>query len=227
MSNLRAEQRPDVTGKIVTRHVRDTPKSSTATTAKLTSAKPTVAKTPNPYRQHFTEFDPSAAPRDGYEVPTTKVTQDGTTRTEVGSKYSGLRDVSEIKKSVESDLKEAVDAGYLPDGLKIRLRTSRAARVQSLAARIEGMPDSMIYTAGEKTNWGGPSPSPLAETIQSRVNSIVGAYDSSYSDWQSDGGGNVYYYSASIVDEEQKEWELQQAADKRRAREQRIEQGLS
>lgn len=216
----------DVTGKLVTRHVREAKGTPAASRAKLMGAKPTAAK-PAPFKKHFSEFDPHAPFRNDYTPPTSEDTHEGMTRSTVGSKYKGMRDVADIKKDVVNDLKEAVDAGYLPDGLKVRLRTSRAARVQSLAAQVDGLPDSLIYVPGEKNKWGGPQPSELANVIQDRVNNIVGAYDSSYTDYQSDGGGNVYYFTTSIIDEEQREWELQQAADRRRARELKIEQSLA
>lgn len=224
-NNLRAEQRPDKTGKVVTRHVRDAPNIPAASRTKLAGAKPTLAKPTNPHLKHFSEFDTSAAPREGYEVPTKTETRDGTVKTTRGSKYNGMRDIADIKKDVESDLKEAVAAGYLPDGIKIRLKTARAARVQSMSANIEGLPDSVIYS-GEKNAWGGPAYSEMAEVVQSRVSAIIGAYDSSYTDYQSDGGGCVYYSGAAIVDAEQAEYALQQAAERRRAREAKIEASL-
>jgi hypothetical protein len=225
-NNLRAEPRPDKTGKVVTRHVRDSPKVPAASRAKLAGARPTVAKTTNPYLTHFSDFDPKAAPREGYEIPTKTETRDGTVKTTRGSKYSGSRDIADIKKDVEVDLKEAVEAGYLPAGIKVRLKTGRAARVQSMSANIEGLPDNVIYS-GEKNHWGGPAYSELAEVVQQRVSDIVGAYDSSYTDYQSDGGGCVYYSGAAIVDAEQADYALQQAAERRRAREAKIEASLA
>lgn len=233
MGNLNSEVRADRNGKLVTRHVRtDKGSGSVARTAALSGAVPSLGTTKKvSYKKDFSEFSFSKAPRKGY-VPATveKIVEgDGWSKTEeTGSKYTGYTRTAEVAKSLREDLKEAVEAGYLPDGVKYSVKASNASMTQDLTISVTGLPDSMIYNGIGKNRWGDDVRllSDFTQELNSRLETMVNSYNHVVRNSMHDDYRYMYYSYVKIRDEEEVRWAAEQAELKRRAREDRIQKNL-
>lgn len=230
-NNLTAELRPDKTGKMVTRHVR-TDKGSTPAgrTKSLSGAAPSLGSgKKNSFKKKFTEFSFNDAPREDYVPASVEKTVEGWKSTSVGSNYSGsYQRTVDIAKSLREDLKEAIDAGYLPDGLKYGVKASSASMTQDLTVSVSGLPDSMIYGGIGTDPYGFErmQPTDFAKTLTERLETMVNSYNSETRDSGNDYYHHMFYGYVELKDEKSVQWDKDEAARKKRVREEAIQKNL-
>lgn len=235
MTNLISELRPDVNGKMVTRHVRaDKGTGAAGRAASLKSTAPSLApaKKPTSFKRNWSGFDFN----DGYNPDYVPAAFDKTVDESgwsakirnVGSKCSGYRPTTEIAKDLREDLKEAIAAGYLPDGPRYSVKASSAANTQDLMITVTGLPDSVIYDGVGENIWGDPvrKYSSFAEELNNRLEVMVNSYNRESRDSGDDYSRNIYYGYVRVKDEEDVRRAEEQAAQKRRAREEAIQKNL-
>ena len=152
-----------------------------------------------------------------FVAPTMEVTDAGSSgpvqyTTVTCSKYTGWRDVAEVAKDVRTDLKDAVDAGYLPDGLRFGVTVSKYAGGQSLRVSIRGMSDEDIFS-NDETSWGsGRQFSQATIETRTRVEAIAGAYTKDTTDYQTDYFDVMYYTHVDVEDEPRAAFRVTEAA---------------
>jgi hypothetical protein len=230
-NNLTAELRPDKTGKMVTRHVRtDRGTVPAGRTKALSGAAPSAGSAKkNTFKKTFTEFSFADAPREDYVPASVEKTVDGWKSTSVGSNYSGsYQRTVEVAKCLREDLKEAIDAGYLPDGLKYGVKASSASMTQDLTVSVSGLPDSMIYS-GVGTDRHGFERMQLtdfAQKLTERLETMVNSYNNETRDSGNDYYHHSFYSYVELKDEKSVQWAAEEAARKKRAREAAIEKNL-
>jgi hypothetical protein len=235
MTNLTSELRPDINGKMVTRHVRtDKGSGAAGRAASLKGAAPSLgsSKKKASFKRNWSGFSFDDGYSDDY-VPATfdKTVDDSGWSTKidnVGSKYSGYQRTTEIAKSLREDLKEAVAAGYLPDGPRYGVKAGSAANTQDLSITVNGLPDAVIYDGMGKDIWGGDvrKVSAFTEELSVRLEIMVNAYNKESRNSGEDNSRNLYYGYIRVKDEEAVRWTEEQAAKKRRAREDAIQNNL-
>ena len=227
-NNLTSEVRADINGKLVTRHVRTEKDSGAAgRAAALSGAAPSLGSPKKTkFRKNWTEFSFEDAYSEDYEPASIEKTVSANGGgSETGSKYTGYQRTTEVAKSLREDLKEAVAAGYLPDGPKYSVRASSAANTQDLSVTVTGLPDSKIYGGMGKDRWGSDVRkfSDFAEGLYSRLETMVNAYNRETSSNGYEDSRHMYYGYVNVKDEASTQWAAEQAAKKARAREDAIQ----
>lgn len=235
MTNLTSELRTDINGKLVTRHVRtDKGTGAAGRAASLKGAAPSLGSAPKKasFKRNWSGFSFD----DGYSPDYVPATFDRTVDESgwaakvrnVGSKHTGYQRTTEIAKSLREDLKEAVTAGYLPDGPRYGVKAGSAANTQDLSITVTGLPDTAIYDGIGKDIWGGDvrKLSDFAAELNNRLEVMVNSYNKESRDPGDDYSRNVYYGYVRIKDEEAVRWTEEQSAKKRRAREEAIQKNL-
>lgn len=132
--------------------------------------------------------------------------------TVVGGKYTGYRDVADVAKDVRGDLKVAVQAGYLPDGLTFRVTTSKYSGGQSMTVDVRGLPDEDIYDQDPVSGEPGLRYSLAARELRTRVSAIAGAYTRDTTDIQTDYFNVMYYSFVELEDEERADRRTKESA---------------
>lgn len=235
MTNLTSELRPDINGKMVTRHVRnDKGTGAAGRAAALQSAAPSLGspKKKASFKRNWSGFSFEDGYSEDYVPATFEKTVDesgwSTKVHAVGSKYSGYQRTTEIAKSLREDLKEAVAAGYLPDGPRYGVKAGSAANTQDLSITVTGLPDTVIYDGMGKDIWGGDvrKLSSFTEELSGRLEIMVNSYNKESRDSGEDNSRNLYYGYINVKDEDAVRWTEEQAANKRRAREEAIQNNL-
>lgn len=141
------------------------------------------------------------------------------TRT-VGSKATdSYQDIAITAQMVRADLKEAIKANFLPEGVTYAVTISRYSGGCSLSVTIRGLDESET-----ENHYGEPSTGnrrdryrPEAQELLDRVDSIVTAYESSDIDGMRDYFNTNFYGSVSFESRWAREYRLEQA-EKRRAK---------
>jgi hypothetical protein len=121
--------------------------------------------------------------------------------TTTGSRFTGWRDVVSVAKDVRADLKDAVRAGYLPEGLKFGVTTSKFSMGQALRVSVRGLHDDAIYANDPVSLSPGRMYSKATVEIMSRVEALAGAYDRETTEAQTDFHRGTYFTSVDIEDE--------------------------
>lgn len=233
-NNLTAEVRPDKTGKMVTRHVRtDKGAAPAGRAASLSKAAPSLGTAKKKsFKKNWNEFSFDDAYRDDYVPATVEKVVEGDQwagkSTSTGSKYSGYQRTAEIAKSLREDIKEAVAAGYLPDGPRYNVKASSASMTQDLVVSVVGLPDSRIYGGVGTDRWGDEKRlySDFTEKLNERLEIMVNSYNRQVRDSGNDDHRTMYWGYVDVKDEAAVQWAADQAARKRRAREEAIEKNL-
>jgi hypothetical protein len=231
MTNLTSELRPDINGKMVTRHVRtDKGAGAAGRAASLKGAAPSLGTQKKvTFKKNWTSFSFEDAYSEDYEPASIeKAMEPNGGGSDTGSKYSGYERTTELAKKLREDIKEAIAAGYLPDGPKYSVKAGSAANVQDLRITVTGLPDSKIYNGMSKDIWGGDvrNLSSFTEGLNSRLETMVNAYNRETSSNGYDDSRPMYYGYVHVKDEATVQWAADQAAQKRRAREDSIQKNL-
>jgi hypothetical protein len=157
-----------------------------------------------------------------FTSPTQEVTESGNGpsvyTTVVGGKYTGYRDVADVAKDVRGDLKAAVKAGYLPDGLSFAVRTSKYAGGQSMTVDVRGMDDEDIYDQDPISEEPGRRYSQSSRELRTRVAAIAGAYGRDTTDVQTDYCNVTYFAFVQVEDSEHAELRARESAQTKAAR---------
>lgn len=224
-SNLQPEKRTDKNGHAVTRHVKE-PQAAPGARGLAGVRPPAPARAG--YRRGYAVFDFGAEPAEGYEAPTRTTTRSDGRDTYVGSKYGpdSPRRGTEIAKAVREDIKEAVEAGWLPAGLKYSVSSKKAVRVQDVHVAVTGLPDEMIH-APEPNEYGKIELAPFAAELASRLDLLVEAYNKRSSGSLGEQPYRLYYSGVELKDAAVLSYEAEEAERRRLAREERVQEGLS
>lgn len=232
MGNLNAEVRADRNGKLVTRHVKaDQGIGAAGRAASLTNAAPALggAKKTS-FKKNWSDFDFKAPYSEDYSPASseTTVSDDGSRATVTGSNYTGYQRTTEVAKKLREDIKEAISAGYLPDGPRYNVRASSAANTQDLSVVVTGLPDAKIYDGVTTNQWGDTvrKLSDFTEGLNSRLETMVNSYNKETREYYSD-SRHMYYGYVNVKDEKEVQWAADQAAKKRRAREDAIQKNVA
>lgn len=158
-----------------------------------------------------------------FDPPTGEASEIGTGTvvytTTTGSKYTGFRPVAEVAKDIRMDLKDAVDAGYLPDGLDFRVNCDKAfAGGQALSVTVRGMTDKKLFR-DDPVSWDGGRrySATTGETLQ-RVEAIAGAYSEDITEPQTDYANVMYYSRVHLETESDAQWRINFAAEQKAKR---------
>lgn len=141
---------------------------------------------------------------------------DGTLTT--GAKYSGYRDATEICKDIRADLKAAVEANYLPAGLKYAVKNHKYSGGQSISVTIQGVTDEDRLDPTELDHNGQYKEMPEARELQERVEAITNAYNRTDRGNNYDYANVAYWGSARIETDRDRQFREDEAARRKTAR---------
>ncbi len=147
-----------------------------------------------------------------YEESETTEVNPGMYSARRGAKYSDKwMSVTEIKKNIASDIKDAIAANYLPANLHYSITTSKYSGGQSLTVEVQGVRDSarQIPDDVENRRWGGYTPE--AKELDRRLQGIVDNYNSISSHPEIDYSNVRFYGHVSIEHESERDFRLKQA----------------
>lgn len=110
-----------------------------------------------------------------------------------GSKYKAENSASDIKKGITGDLKEALEAGYLPSGSEVKTRVSTVGGVPRATVEVVSLGYIEPYQDAENDIWLYSEVSPQAQVARERILAIANQYAHSNSD-------NIgEYYSTNLI----------------------------
>lgn len=124
-------------------------------------------------------------------------------RKTTGAKFTGWRDVASIAKDVRADLKAARKAGYLPEELRISVRSDKFAGGQAIQLQVRGLDDRDIYQPKSHLDLAYERRyTEYATQVRDRVTAIANAYGKSDVSSETDYSNVAYYCHVDLIDEE-------------------------
>lgn len=139
-----------------------------------------------------------------YTEPTFTTIEDQYYPTTVGSNYDPKNSVTDVKRLLKADIKEAVRTGYLPEGVEYHVSANSKDNKISVEAR--GIPDALTEIPEEERGYSGGWLTPEGKELRSRMKSMVESYNRDSTNSMIDYFNTAYYTSAKIESERDKSW---------------------
>ena len=114
-----------------------------------------------------------------------------------GSKYDPDKTLPEIGKALRADIKEAVEAGYLPEGLDYRVRTDSRG-TSTIRVTAHGMPNEDYYVPGRIFGEPEALTSAQAQLLDERLETLAEAYTVQQSNSQVDYWNHTAHVSSRV-----------------------------